>query len=275
MARGATETAEAVTASNSYVVKSGELVALNYLAERHPQPARIEWINRATDRKLSPSSLAQLMRTFHQTDASPSVAELRNAAGVRAIFACEQDRKEFAAAFEEARRAHAAEEHHRVTAIYETLEKAQIGLDCLIEAGAKRDALSMLWRANAFMQADFAWPKGHSAKTVLASVTGGGVAGAALGVGILIVPGLGPVAAAGAVLASAYSAVAAAGGIIGATGAAMAAMLSDLDVDDYADNHLEAQLKKGRIFLAADLRLTEVPREEIAACMETSGGRIV
>ncbi|KLE31291.1 hypothetical protein AAW00_13820 [Aurantiacibacter luteus] len=266
---------EQVTASNCYVVKLAELVALNFLAPDHPQPERIEWINRATDRKLSPSSLEQLLRTFHNNDPSPSVIELRNAAGVRAIFAGEAKRAAFATAFDKARRAYEAEQHAQVIALYETLEKAETAFDCMVEEGAPQEALSMLWRANAFMQADIAWPKGHSARTVLASVTGGGVAGAALGIGILVIPGLGPVAAAGAVLASAYSAVAAAGGIIGATGAAMAAMLSDLDVEDYAANHLEQQLKKGRIFLATDLRLAGLEREKIVKCLETTGGRIV
>lgn len=266
---------EAVSPALCYVVKTEELVALNYLAEDHPRPIKIEWINRATDRHLSPSNLEQLLRTFHRSDPSPSIAELRQTAGVRAIFDREEKRREFALAFEKARDICESERGHLVSAIYETLEAAETATDCLVDAGANRDSISMLWRASAFMQGDFTWPEGHRTRTVMASVTGGGVAGAALGIGILVLPGVGPVAAAGAVLASAYSAVAAAGGIIGATGAAMATMLSDLDVDDYAANHLEVQLKKGRVFLAVDTRSAGLAQEMIVTCLETNGGRIV
>jgi precorrin-4 methylase len=101
------------------------------------------------------------------------------------------------------------------------------------------------------------------------------VAGAALGVAVLVVPGLGPVAAAGAVLASTYSAVATASGIIGATGAAMAVMLSDKDVDTFAENDLERQWHKGRTFLAADMRHSALSAQQVRQLLTEHGGRCV
>lgn len=266
---------ESVSPSQCYVIKAEELLALNYLPERHVAPQRIEWINRANDRQLSPSTLEQLLRTYHRADPSPSVLQLRQTTGVRAIFASDEQRNTFAREFTEALTAQKAESAHLVTAIFPEMAEAESVAAAVLKRGVPETGVSLLWRANAFMGSEVDLSEGHSKGRLLATITGGGIAGAALGVAILVLPGVGPVAATGAVLASAYSSVATASGIIGATGAAMATMLSDRDVDDYASNHLEEQLKKGRIFLSVDLRGHSVSESAIRDLMESQGGRMV
>ena len=110
---------------------------------------------------------------------------------------------------------------------------------------------------------------------MIGSVSAGGLAAAALGTAILVLPGIGPVAVAGALVASAVSSVATASGIIGATGAAMATMLSDRDVEDVASNHLEEQLRRGRIFVSVDMNECGVAKEAVGELLETMGGRLV
>ena len=265
---------EVATAEHFFVVKAEDLLALNFLPEDHQSPLRVEWINRGTDRKLSPSTLEQLLRTFHLRDASPSIVALRESSGLRAIFESESQRAAFARQFEQARSQERAEREHTITAIFPDWDEAEAAAQAIFARDVPETAISFLWRSNRFAEPD-PKPAGYSRSQVLANVTGGGVAGAALGMAILVIPGVGPVAAAGAVLASAYSAVATASGIIGATGAAMATMLSDKDVDRLATNHQEQQLERGRVFLAVDTRQAEVPGKEIAQVLEQNGGRCV
>lgn len=258
-----------------FVIKAEEILALNYLPPRFPRPCQIEWINRATDRQLSPSTLEQLMRTYHREDPSPSVAELKHVAGVRAIFETPTNRNAFASLFAEARKLEQVERGNLVTAIFASMTEANTAAERLWKAGVPESALSFLWRANAFLQGEVTAPKGHSFKTVASRVTGGGVVGAAVGTAVLLLPGVGQVAVAGGVLLSAYSAVATASGMIGATAAAIGTMLSDLDVDDFCHNHLEEQLQRGRIFLSVDLRAAATETGELASLLDNCGGKVV
>ncbi|MDF1833827.1 MAG: hypothetical protein P1U62_02960 [Alteraurantiacibacter sp. bin_em_oilr2.035] len=258
-----------------YVVKAEDLLALNYLPAEHPHPDRIEWINRATDRQLSPSTLEQLLRTYHRCDPSPSVVKLRHTSGVRAIFKTSQDRSTFARVFAEACKREKRDRAFTITAIYTSLKDAEKATTELLAAGLAQESISILWRTGQFVEKELDRVEGHSVSRVLAGVSGGGLAGAALGIAILVLPGVGPVAAAGAVLASAYSSVATASGIIGATGAAMATMLSDADVGKYAANHLEEQLQKGRVFVAVDTRTAGLCDGQLKRLLEQTGGAVV
>lgn len=258
-----------------FVIKAEEILALNYLPPRFPRPRKIEWINRATDRQLSPSTLEQLMRTYHREDPSPSVAELKHVAGVRAIFETAADRNAFASLFAEARKREQLEKNNLLTAIFGSMADANKAAERLLQEGVPETALSFLWRANAFLQREMSAPKGHSFGRVASRVTGGGVVGAAVGTAVLLLPGVGQVAVAGGVLLSAYSAVATASGMIGATAAAIGTMLSDLDVDDFCHNHLEEQLQRGRIFLSVDVRETDRGADELTGLLLESGGKVI
>lgn len=266
---------ETTSATCLFVIKSDELIALNYLPASHPVPSEIEWIDRGTDRVLSQTRLEQLLRTYHRSNPSPGILELRECAGVRAAFTNEEQRHEFARLFHAAREQELSDKGRFVTAIFASIDDAEEAAAGLVREGVAEDAIAMLWRANRFMDSNFVAPEGHKRRRVLAGVTAGGVAAAALGSAILIVPGIGAVAVAGTAIASAYSAVATASGIIGATGAAIATMLSDHDVDEVAANHLEEQLRKGKIFVSVDVEVCGKPKEFVGELLETSGGRRV
>src|SRR5437868_15373520 len=86
-----------------YVIRAAELPALNCLDHSCPQPFKIEWINRGTNRHLRPTSVDLLLRTLFHRGNSPSVVELHESAGLRAFFRTEIERRQFAAAFTAAR----------------------------------------------------------------------------------------------------------------------------------------------------------------------------
>jgi hypothetical protein len=256
----------------AYVIKPEELAVLNYLAPGHPRPQAIEWINRGTDQKMRPTSVDMLLRTLFEETPSPSVVRLRQSAGLRVIFGTDKDRDQFAAAFAAARNRETSEKPHLVSAIFNDRDHAEQAIERLKEAGVADGAISILWRASQFIDADHKWREGHSKLSVASAIAGGGIAGAMLGVAVLVLPGIGPIAAAGAIAASAFSEVAAVSAAIGATGGAIARMLTDHDVDGVSATYYEQQIQRGKIFVSVDLRVAEGMEDIARQVLTQSGG---
>jgi len=263
------------TITPAYVIKPEELAALNYLAPNHPRPSTVEWINRGTDQKLRPSSVDMLLRTLFQAVPSPSVVRLRESAGLRVIFKTARERDLFASAFAAAKSHETDIRHHLVTAIFNDRQYAERAVSELKDTGIPDGAISLLWQASQFLDMDVKWREGHSKLSVASAVAGGGIAGAMLGVAILAVPGIGPIAAAGAIASSAFSSVGAVGAAIGATGGAIARMLTDHDVDGVSATYYEQQIRRGKIFVSVDTRIAEGQHDLARKILTRHGGRSV
>lgn len=257
---------------HAYVIKAEELAAVNYLPEDHPRPIRVEWINRGTNQRLRPTTTNMLLRTLFQPVETPSVQKLHESSGLRIVLKSEADREAFAHAFIAACEREQATSDFVVTAIFGDLESAERAIEALHAAGADAKAVSMLARASHFGDLGSEWPDGHSTLSVTGAVASGGVAGAILGLAVLLVPGVGPVAAAGALATSAISSVASVSGIIGATGGAIAKMLTDHDVDGVSAEFYDRQIKRGKVFVSVDTREAGITREQILAILRESGG---
>lgn len=262
-----------VIISPAYVIKAQELLAINYLADDHPRPRKAEWINRGTDQVLRPTTTAQLLRTLYQPTDTPSIQRLHETAGLRVEFRNQTERDRFAEGFEQARKELGKRRKRVVTAVFDDREKAEDAVEQLVKHGIARRSISLLCRANQFIEAEQAWPKGHSTSSVAGVVTTSGVAGALLGMALLFVPGVGQVAAVGAIAASAISSVASVSGIIAATGGAIAKMLTDHDVDGVSAAQYEAQIKRGKIFLSVDTGEAGDIRERVISLFQRLGGR--
>jgi len=257
----------------AFVVKPDELTALNYLPADHPHPRQVSWINRATDQELKPSTVDMLLRTLFLDIASPSVVRLHRSAGLRASFWNERDRDRFAKVFATAREQVASTERYLVTAVFDGREEAELAVGELKAAGVPERSIALLWRANQFIDTEVEWPEGHSKLSVFGATAGGGVAGAILGIAILAVPGVGPIAAAGSIVASAFASVAAASGALGATGGAIARMLTDHDVDGVSAAYYQQQIQRGKIFVSVDTRIAEGQHDTARQIMRQFGGR--
>ncbi len=256
----------------AYVIKAEELVAVNYLADDHPRPQSVEWINRGTDQVLRPTTTDMLLRTLFQPAASPSVQKLHDSSGLRVIFRSDAERERFATAFRDAVAKERATTEHVVTAIFDDRGKAETAIAALHHQGVSPAAISLLCRASHFGDPEARWPEGHSSMSITGAVAGGGIAGALLGVAFLFVPGVGPLAAAGALAASAIPSVASVSGIIGATGGAVAKMLTDHDVDGVMAEYYDRQIKRGKVFVSVDQRQTTLAREFVERVLEKNGG---
>jgi len=212
-----------------------------------------------------------LLRTLSQPDSSPSVTRLHPSAGLRVSFASDEERDRFAAAFAGARAQEKASNSSLITAIFDDRASAEAVVADLIAAGMPNESISLLWRTDeAFAGlAD----DGHSVLSVAAATAGGGLAGAMLGVALLAIPGIGPVAAAGAIAASAFSSVASISAAIGATGGAVARMLSDIDVDRVDADYFERQIRRGKVFVSIDTRIATGWREMAQLVVRRHGGK--
>ena len=109
----------------AYVIKAEELFAVNYLADDHPHPQSVEWINRGTDQVLRPTTTDMLLRTLFQPAASPSVQKLHDSSALRVIFRSDAERERFATAFRDAIEKERAITEHVVTAIFDDRGKAE------------------------------------------------------------------------------------------------------------------------------------------------------
>lgn len=257
----------------AYVIKPAELVALNYLSPSHPRPREVEWINRGTNRRLKRSSIDMLLRTLDTEVASPSVVNLHRSAGLRAVFRNDRERDRFASEFVNARKEVLKGADFHVSATFGEREHAEKAVRELEAAGVSPKAISVCSRAGQFMDTDFEWPEGHGVLSIAGAAAGGGFAGSLLGVAVLLVPGVGQVAAAGAIAASALASVAATSGVIGATGGTIARMLTDHDVDGVSANYYQLQIKRGRIFVTVDKRKTDCDAGTITEIMKANHGK--
>lgn len=257
----------------AFVIRAEELTAVNYLTASHPRPQSVEWINRGTNQRLRPTTTDMLLRTLFQPTDSPSVQRLHQSAGLRIVFRSERDRVRFASEFEAAREREQSARVHIVTAIFDGREQAEAAIAGLRARGFPPRAISLLCQANLFGNPESRWPEGHGTFEVAGAVAGSGVAGVLLGLAFLFVPGVGPVAAAGALASSAITSVASVSGIIGATGGAIAKMLTDHDVDGVSAAFYDRQIQRGKVFVSVDGEYPGVDKAHAREILDAHGGR--
>ncbi|QPC99875.1 hypothetical protein [Qipengyuania soli] len=257
----------------AYVVKAADLSALYYLDTAHPRPRTMEWINRGTDQRLRPSTIDMLLRTMFRETHTPSVQKLHDSAGLRAEFRSERERDSFARAFDIARKKLNESKDFILTSVFDQLEAANAAVLAIKSVGVPDEAISLVWRASNYLDQPYEPPKGHSVGEITTGVVGGGIAGALFGMAVLFVPGVGPVAVAGALTASAFGSVAGVSGVIGATGSAIAKMLSDHDVDGVEVGFYEQEIRRGKVFVSVDTRKCEDCRDEVVGLFASMGGR--
>lgn len=261
------------TAENhpAYVVKAKQLSALYYLDKGHPRPSKLEWINRGTNTKLRKSTVDMLLRTLFRDTATPSVKQLHDSAGLRAVFRSETERQRFAKAFAAAEQNLNKSRDTLVTAVFDKQDEANSAIHRLKHEGVPAEAISLVWRTSQYLDPEYLPSEGHSSASVAGAMAGGGVAGAMLGTAVLLIPGVGPVAVAGALTTSAFSSVAAVTGIIGATGSAIAKMLTDHDVEGVAAGFYEQEIRRGKTFVSVDTSDGDLDRGSILRLLSDDG----
>jgi hypothetical protein len=142
-----------------------------------------------------------------------------------------------------------------VFGIYTSEEQAERAVDSLVAAGYPSDAISVLLPDSTSTK-DFAHVKETKApEGATAGVTAGGVAGGALGVlaglGALAIPGIGPLVAAGPIMAGLAGL-----GVGGAVGGLVGALVG-MGIPEYEAKRYEGHVKGGGILLSVHCDTSE------------------
>lgn len=160
-----------------------------------------------------------------------------------------------------------------VSVVFDDRADAQRAVSELRDAGIPESAISLVGRTDEQLSStDGDDGDGASKGSVAASVVAGGVGGAILGIAALAIPGVGPLAAAGAIAASAVPTGAGIGAAVGATGGAIARMLTDHDVDGRDAEYFEERIQSGGTFVSVDTRQAEGQAETVREILMRCGG---
>ena len=165
-----------------------------------------------------------------------------------------------------------------VSAVFDSREEAERAMTELRSAGIDENAISIIGRHGEQSDTgevrdsadgdDDGLNEGGAAKGAI----GGAVVGGLLGVAALAIPGVGPLAAAGAIASGAIPGAAAIGAGVGAGVGGLTGLLTGHGVSDEDASYYEGRIKDGGIFLSVDADAAAVPAEEAREILFRNGG---
>ena len=162
-----------------------------------------------------------------------------------------------------------------VSAVFDDRSEAEAAVRELRSAGVDTDRLSVIGRdeertrvsdgTGEVVEDDAAGDAAGGA------VAGAGI-GAILGVAALAIPGIGPLAAAGAIAGSAIPGAAAIGAGVGAVAGGLTGFLKDHGVSDDDAAYYEERINEGGIFVSADVSDSGIEAETAREILMRNGG---
>ena len=142
-----------------------------------------------------------------------------------------------------------------VSAVFDSQSEAEAAVRELRQAGVPDSALSVIAKREAaggdYGDADTTEVK-EKGEGLLKGALGGAGVGALLGIAALAIPGVGPLAAAGAIAASAVPEAAAIGAGVGALAGGLTGLLTKHGVSEEDARYYEGRINEGGIFVSVD-----------------------
>ena len=136
------------------------------------------------------------------------------------------------------------------SAVFDSRDEAERALAELRSAGIPDDAISIIGKSERGDGSGIDEDEDGANKSgAVKGAIGGAAAGGLLGLAALAIPGVGPLAAAGAIAASAMPEAAAIGAGIGATVGGLSGLLSKEGVDDDDAKYYEENINRGGYFV--------------------------
>jgi hypothetical protein len=146
---------------------------------------------------------------------------------------------------------------HIISAVFDSHAEAERAVTELRSAGVRESALSVIARRDSG-GGDYGDANTHEVKEkgegALKGALGGGAVGALLGIAALAIPGVGPLAAAGAIATSAIPEAAAIGAGAGALAGGLSGLLKKHGVSDEDASYYEERIHGGGVFVSVDTR---------------------
>lgn len=160
------------------------------------------------------------------------------------------------------------------SAIFDSQAEAQRAVADLRAAGVDDDAISLVAHHNRTTTTTDA--DGHVTDeehtSLVRGILGGGALGAGLGVAALAIPGVGPLAAAGVIAASAVPAAMGTGAVLGAIGGSLNEVMKGHGVSDEDAAYYGDRMQNGAVFVSVDTDRTAVPAGRIDDVLYSAGG---
>ena len=162
------------------------------------------------------------------------------------------------------------------SAVFDSREEAERALTELRSAGINEDSISIIGRHGE--QSDTSGgiddddDAGETAGDTAKGAVGGAIAGGLLGVAALAIPGVGPLAAAGAIASGAIPGAAAIGAGAGALAGGLSGLLTSHGVSDDDARYYEDRINQGGYFLSVDSDKSGVDGETAREILFRNGG---
>jgi hypothetical protein len=162
-----------------------------------------------------------------------------------------------------------------VSAVFDSHSDAERAITELRSAGVRDSALSIVHQQdgkNTTSDGSGSTTDDGNKSGLVKGLIGGGAVGAALGIAALAIPGVGPLAAAGAIAASAVPEGAAVGAAVGAAGGGLSGYLSKHGVNDEDASYYENSINSGGVFVSVDTSDAGITGEAAREILYRSGG---
>jgi hypothetical protein len=163
-----------------------------------------------------------------------------------------------------------------VSAVFDSHSEAERAITELRSAGVSDSALSIVHQQDGKNMTSDGSGSTHdddgNKSGLVKGLIGGGAVGAALGIAALAIPGVGPLAAAGAIAASAVPEGAAIGAALGAAGGGLSGYLSNHGVDEEDSRYYEERIKTGGVFVSVDTKDAGIDADTAREILYRSGG---
>ena len=162
------------------------------------------------------------------------------------------------------------------SAVFDSREEAERALNELRSNGVDEDSVSIIGRhgeqSDASGGIDDDGDVGEEAGDTAKGAVGGAIAGGLLGVAALAIPGVGPLAAAGAIASTAIPGAAAIGAGAGAVAGGLTGLLTSHGVSDEDARYYEDRINQGGYFLSVDTADAGVSPETAREILFRNGG---
>jgi len=159
------------------------------------------------------------------------------------------------------------------SAVFDSQEEAKRAMTELRSAGIDQKSISIVGRHGEQDNVEEAdGDSGMNDSGTVKGAVGGAVVGGLLGVAALAIPGVGPLAAAGAIASGAIPGAAAIGAGAGAVAGGLTGMLTNHGVTEEDATYYEGHIRDGGIFLSVDTGDSRVPIETAQEILLRCGG---
>lgn len=162
-----------------------------------------------------------------------------------------------------------------VSAVFDSQSEAETAVRELRQAGVSDSALSVIARHEG-AGGDYGGADTHEVKEkgegLIKGAIGGAGVGALLGIAALAIPGVGPLAAAGAIASTAIPEAAAIGAGAGALTGGLTGLLTKHGVSEEDARYYEQRINDGGVFVSVDTGAGGIDRERAQEILYRFGG---